>query len=281
MRNRTILAAAAALAAAVHPLAAQAADATADSSRAEWGLKRTMREFMHAVLAEPVGFFPAHGDWDWVLTTHGPDGRPHRVVQRFPGAQTKEAMQPGGPLCDSFQGSDAIPVGTIIEQELHVLMGRDDLPWRRTRGTHFVPPDASDDSPVFVEWRREDGRWVVSAIGENGDDTDLGGRAVPVFPQHMPRTPLRFPLPTDTKVAGDADWFVDSNAILVWGHRWVKYGGPRILKEGDVVRVAADYRGVGVWVEPDVTHIPQVIYLLVGLAGNFQPYVTYSNNGCH
>ncbi|MBV9109415.1 MAG: hypothetical protein JO306_08425 [Gemmatimonadetes bacterium] len=280
MPNRSILAAAAALAAAVHPLAAQAGNETADSSRAEWSLDRTMREFIHAVFAQPAGFFPAHGDWDWVLTARGPDGRPHRLVQRFPGAQTKEAMQPGRPLCDSFHGSDAVPEGTIMEPQLHVLLGRPDRLWRRTRGTHFVPPDADKDSPVFVEWRREDGRWVVSAIGEDGDNADLPRRTHVDLPQ-QPRTPLRLPLPAETKVAADAAWFTGSEPVFVWGHRWVKYGGVRDLKEGDVVQVAADYRGVAVWVETDARYVPPYMYLPVDREGHFQAYTTYSVNGCH
>jgi hypothetical protein len=33
------------------------------------------------------------------------------------------------------------------------------------RVARFVPPEEPDDSRTFVEWRREAGRWVISAIG--------------------------------------------------------------------------------------------------------------------
>jgi hypothetical protein len=41
-------------------------------------------------------------------------------------------------------------------------------PWRRVKGQKFVPPDDDDDSTLFITWRKENGRWVVDAIGYPG-----------------------------------------------------------------------------------------------------------------
>ena len=57
---------------------------------------------------------------------------------------------------------EAQPIGRLSHQVMHRGTG-----WRRVRGgSRFVPRDAPDDSPLFVEWRREGGTWVVSAVGD-------------------------------------------------------------------------------------------------------------------
>jgi hypothetical protein len=48
--------------------------------------------------------------------------------------------------------------------------------WRRAAGNRFVPADEPDSSPFYVQWRREDGRWVVSEIG---DETYSGDAPLP------------------------------------------------------------------------------------------------------
>ncbi len=48
----------------------------------------------------------------------------------------------------------------------HQVMQRG-IRWRRVPDTtRFVPPDAPDDAAIFVEWRLEDGRWVISSFGD-------------------------------------------------------------------------------------------------------------------
>jgi len=41
-------------------------------------------------------------------------------------------------------------------------------PWKRVNGLKFVPPGDNADSNVYFIWRREQGRWVVAAIGYPG-----------------------------------------------------------------------------------------------------------------
>ncbi|HEX9939091.1 MAG TPA: hypothetical protein VGB15_18255 [Longimicrobium sp.] len=53
------------------------------------------------------------------------------------------------------------PVGLLVHQVL--CRG---VAWRPVSPTRFVPPGAGASSPTFVEWRREGGRWVIAAFGE-------------------------------------------------------------------------------------------------------------------
>jgi hypothetical protein len=63
------------------------------------------------------------------------------------------------------------PIGLFAHQVMHRGTG-----WRRVRGNRFVPPGASASSAIFVEWRREGDRWVVSAFG---DETFPSGKTPP------------------------------------------------------------------------------------------------------
>lgn len=38
--------------------------------------------------------------------------------------------------------------------------------WKRVGPTRFVPEDESSTAPIFVEWRREGAKWVVSGFGD-------------------------------------------------------------------------------------------------------------------
>ena len=273
MPSRSILAAAVALAAANHPLAAQAWHEPADSSRAGWSLERTMREFTRTLPGEPAGYFPTRGAWTHVVTRVYPDGRARRSIERFPAAQTKAALRPGGPLCPSFHWADAGFMGTVGEAGIS-----EPGAWHRVRGTRFGPRGIADPD-IYIEWRREDGRWVISEYGEEADyQPHLAGREVRSTGPAA-AVPLRLPLPPDAQVAAGADWFVRGDPLPVYGYRLVKYGLPRRLKEADVVRVAT-YRGVGLYMEPQVTGIPQVVYVPVDREGNFQPYQNEIGTGC-
>ena len=106
-------------------------------------------------------FFPRTGNWTYVHTAHHEDG-PREAVRRFSGPDVPLAISYRGPLGRSFTiNYESQPIGLFAHQVLHRGTA-----WRRVRGNRFVPPGAPASSPIFVEWRREDGQWVVSAFGD-------------------------------------------------------------------------------------------------------------------
>jgi hypothetical protein len=228
----------------------------------------------------PRGFFPTRGEWTWVVTTFHP-GWPARVgVQRFP-AEEGAAMAPGGPVCDSFHAGDAVKLGTIVATGIDAEADR---PWRRVRGTRFVPPGRPASSPVFVEWRHEDGRWVVSSFGEEEEWFEPRPGLVPRIQgaRTGPRgTAPHLPMPESERVAAGAVWYQNHEPITVAGARLTMYGLPRPLGENDIVRWGA-YDGVALYVEPELlaSRVPEVIYLPVDRAGMFQPCQNMTGNGC-
>ena len=244
-----------ALALAALPARAQAPDA---------GLAARMRAFLQAAPDAPndsvATFFPRRGDWTWVQTRHRPDyrGAPRIGVWRFGGAETPRAIGAGGPVCESFDGVGGIgpTEGRFgVQTQLHRA------PWRRVRGTRFVPAGESAASPVFVEWRREDGTWVVSAFG----DVDVYfprvlGRRVP--PGWRDTTGV----PEDAAFA-PADWYM----ITLNGLRYITYGGPRPRNRADLVRIGV-FQRVSVFAEPDENpDWPALVYLPTA-PGQFQAY---------
>jgi hypothetical protein len=133
---------------------------------------------------------------------------------------------------------------------------------------------------VFVEWRREDDRWVVSSFGgEAWYAPPLLGRRVGDVVPDAQRAPLRLPFPASEPTAAGAAWFTGNQPIMVAGQRLLKYGLPRALGEGDVVRYGS-LDGVGVYVEPQTRGTPEVVYVVVSRAGEFQPYQNNMGNGC-
>lgn len=106
-----------------------------------------------------VAFLPRTGDLTYVTTIQ--DDRPIRAERRFPAGGWDAVLD--GPLKDVLDTYQQIqPVGTLS----HQLIFRGTA-WRRVGdSTRFVPPGAADDSPLFVEWRREGDAWVVSIVGD-------------------------------------------------------------------------------------------------------------------
>ncbi len=235
-----------------------------------------MREFTRDLPGDVHGYFPTRGEWEWVLTTRYPDGSRRRQVQRFPAAQTDAALAASGPLCDSFHSGDIIALGTVI-----YYAGGEWERWRRVGATRFVPPGRPATFPVFVEWRREDGRWVIAAVGEEGGyQPRLLGRDPGEAARFRRGAPLRLPLPDTARVAGGASWFENHLPITVGRDRLFKYGLPRLLNDGDVVR-RGTVNGVGVYLEPEAEGPPwAVVYLPVDRAGTFQSYQNTVGNGC-
>lgn len=257
------------------PAAAQPAD-TADTSQPGWSLARTMREFSNDVGNDVLGYFPTRGEWEWVTTVRYPNGTRRRHVHRFPAAQAEAALGPGGPVCHAFSAGDVAVLGTVIAPDTGFTAGS----WRRVGATRFVPPRAPASSPVFVEWRREDARWVVAAFGENGSYREPRTGTDPFEAVRGPRgAPLRLPLPDSARVVAGLDWHRHNIPIVVSGIRRDRYSSHR-LKEGDVERWGS-VQGVGVYVEAGSDHRkPEVVYLPVDREGTFASYQNMTGGGC-
>jgi hypothetical protein len=213
-----------------------------------------MRAFVEAAPEAPndsvAAFFPRRGDWTWVRTAHHHARRgPTRVgVRRFPGAETLRAIGTGGPVCESFdQPAGVGPYEGRLGMQAMLNRG----PWRRVRGTRFVPPGEPASSPVFVEWRREDGAWVVSAFGDRDVyDPRVLGR--PPRPAWRDTTGV----PEDAAFA-PAEWYM----ITLGGVRFPKYGIPRPLDRSRLVRIGV-FQGVSVFAEPEENpDQPYIVYL--------------------
>jgi hypothetical protein len=259
-----------------------AAMLAAAPAAAQPGVEARMRAFTDAMadgqIDSVAAFFPRRGAWTWVLTTH--DGaRGDRVgVWRFDAEQTHRAIDDGGPVCDSFSLQfEMRAIGPLSEQ----MMGSS-RPWRRVRGNRFVPRGASAGSPAFVQWRREDGAWVVSAFGDErwtrprllGVERNEGRR------DSVRAEPLTLPIPPGAPAAAGADWFVDNEPILFAGIRYIKYALPRTLAPGDVTRVGT-LHGVGLYAETGETGSAEVLYVPVAPGFEFQPYNAFGSPPCY
>ncbi|HEU4881548.1 MAG TPA: hypothetical protein VFT45_04860 [Longimicrobium sp.] len=234
--------------------------------RAQTSLAARMQAFMAEIEDRPntelAAFFPRRGDWTWVQTArdynHG--GRVMGVgIWRFPGAETVRAIGADGPVCDSFEQPQGEfgPWEGLFGMQAMFNRGR----WRRVHGNRFVPPDAGADSPVFVEWRREDGQWVVSAFGDEGFYTP---RLLGSYPNNFQRDTAV--VPEDAAFAPE-NWFT----ITIQGWRSPRYGAPRPLDRAALTRVGVLER-VSVYVARDETWgTAEVLYLPVA-PGLYQPY---------
>jgi len=256
------------------PLAAQAP--AGPDARMQAFLKATRDYALTSSLAE---FFPWRGDVVWVSTTHGRAGT--RVGRwRFPAARLVDAAENSGPLCETFDyGGDLIAAGTLMFRILE-----EDGGWRRVSAVRFVPPGAAADDPTFVEWRLEEGRWVISAFGDERYRFQrvlggLGGRPAEMARDAIRADPLTLPLPPDASYAAGQPWYEENEPIIIEDQRLVKYGFPRRLEAGTVRRIGS-VDGVGVYVELREGFHPEVVYLPVSPDGLFQSYQDNLGTGC-
>lgn len=218
-------------------------------------------------------FFPRRAPWTWVVT-HRYDHRPDIVGRwRFDAADLATATGFDGPLCETFSmGGDAMVVGTLM----HTIRVSDRW-WRRVPGNRFVPADRGHGSRVFVQWRREDGGWVVSEIGdERFRATPLLGREVDAV--QMAPGPYSPPRPPEERYAAGLAWFEENQPIRVEGELLVKYGLARSMDPADLVRVGVK-DGVPVYAERGGHIDPGVVYLAVS-PGLVQPYQDTIGTGC-
>lgn len=248
------------------PLAAQAGT-PADTTLAG-RMRAFLREVPDAPNTELAAFFPRRGDWTWEQTLLDGRGIATRVVvQRFPGAETLRVIGAGGPACLSFDG---------IRGEFGPFEGRfgmqarmNPAPWRRVRGNRFVPHGASARSPVFVEWRREEGEWVVAAFGEED-----------VYAPRLLGRPAG-PFVRDTTLVPEDAAFDPANwpMVTIDGRRYTKYGLPRPIERDLLSRIGVLHR-VSVYAERGSRlDWPEHVYLATA-PGEYQPYETAAPTPC-
>lgn len=234
-----------------------------------------MAEFVEAVAengpTEPTRrFFPVTGDWSYTHTVHLASG-PARVQRwTFPAAQTSRLFgfdqdAPVNPVWDSFLiDPHGQPEGLLIAS-LGVR------PWRLVGRNRFVPPGAPASSPVFVEWRREDGRWVISAFGDERYCAHplLGhGAGEIVRVRSMPeRSPPVY--------AANERWYADDEHLRFDAWRYLKYGLVRQFQLGDLEPFG--WKGdVRVYVERGQAEFPIVLYIPTA-PDLYQPYQAFGS----
>ncbi len=240
------------------PLAAQLPAGTAT-------LEGRLNAFFHEVRKESrpgaAAFFPRRGEWSWVKSTPVRDGV-RAGVWRFRAAETLPAMSAGGPLCGTFGGHYG-----VVETRFGMQVRMHREPWRRVRDTRFVPRGEPDDSPTFVEWRREDGAWVVSAFGDR-----------PYY-EHSPRI-LGEPrgmivrdlvvTPSPPVYAPETEWFRENRPIIQWSRTYTKHGSPRLIEPALLTRLGLLGRVV-IYMEKGQSPKPAVLYAPTD-ATRYQPY---------
>jgi hypothetical protein len=243
---------------------------------AQDGLESRNEAFLRAVkdasLDSVAAFFPRRGDWTWTQVTHGaPFGR-RSGVWRFAATETLRAIGDPGPVCESFwQPGDVGPAETVLV--MRIILGG--TRWRRVAGNRFVPPGESARSPVFVQWRREDGRWVVSAFG---DATYWFPPVLGYVRSEVERdTVLRLP-PTPV-YAAEAPWYLDSRTIHFEGYRYTKYGLPRAIADTLSLRRVGRFGLIGVYTEKRST-TAELLYIPLA-PGQYQLYEVQHGRGSH
>ncbi|HEU4562024.1 MAG TPA: hypothetical protein VFS20_29625 [Longimicrobium sp.] len=220
---------------------------------AQDGLESRNEAFLRAVKEAPrdsaAAFFPRRGDWTWTQVVEGaPPGR-RSTAWRFAATETLRTIRPLGAVCASFQ-------------QLETRVGGDRTRWRRVAGNRFVPPGESARSPVFVQWRREDGRWVVSAFG----DVTYWSPRVHRFGRPglhvVPDTVLRL-------YAAEAPWYMENQTIYFEGRGYTQYGRPRAVADSLLTRVGR-FGLIGVYIDKRGT-TAEVIYIPLA-PGQYQLY---------
>ena len=233
-------------------------------------LEARTRAFFEAVRADSrervLEFFPRAGDWSWVRTLRMDSGPTVLRVStwRFPAAETLRAIGRGGPFCNSIdQGSGHS--GPFEESFGMQVRMHDEKDWPRVRGNRFVPPGESGRSPIFVEWRREGGAWVISSIGDQTVSAAVAPR--PPRPGMIQRSTR--PVPNEM-YATETEWFGSYHPIVFEEDRYIKYGLPREIDLALLSRIGHRDR-VPVYVEKGYEAAPPIIYVLTG-PSTFQPY---------
>jgi hypothetical protein len=235
---------------------------------AQDGLESRNEAFLRAVEHAPrdsvAAFFPRRGDWTWTQVAEGAPPAHRSRVRRFAATETLRAIGGGGPVCTSFwqSGGGVGPVETMLVMRIN----RGGTRWRRVAGNRFVPQGESARSPTFVQWRREDGRWVVSAFG---DATYWSPRVPGEFRSDDAVHDTALRLPPTPVYAAEAPWYLESEPITFEGHRYTKYGRPRALADSLLTRVGR-LGMIGVYAGKRDAYA-EIIYIPLA-PGEYQPY---------
>lgn len=216
-------------------------------------------------------FFPTTGDWSYTHTVHEAGGRTRIQRWVFPAAQTSRLFGfdkgvPVDPVWDSFL---ADPHGQIDGLLITVVEVNGQRRWRLVGRNRFVPPGAPASSPVFVEWRRERGGWVISAFG----DERFCGHPMPGY-ELGDVVPVRvLPAPAQPAHAADEPWYVASELLHFDVQLYAKYGAPRELRPTEVEPVG--WKGdVRVYAEKGLARSPLVLYV-PSAPDIYQPYMAF------
>lgn len=126
-------------------------------------------EFLAAVDSHPprqlAGFFPRAGEVVYRHTVYADDGTTVRE-QRFSANDLPAALE--GPLWAVFTSQVEGQVVGLFAHQVS-LRGRR---WTYAGNHRFVPPGASRCSASYVQWRLENGAWVISGIADEEYRTD-------------------------------------------------------------------------------------------------------------
>ena len=256
-------------------------------------LRTRMRDFQRAVVEDSsvrriAEFFPRRADWSWVqFATDAPSGRPVREIWRFPATETLAAIGPEGPVCDAFVEGNSPEAYRLVSSLARALAAY--RHWTQS-GRRFAPRSGARhhswreriDNPGpprgpwwYVEWMREDDRWVIAEFGEEGayqePQTSAGPILNPVTAHPRPERGLE-----GVRYAGQAPWYTGDAPIVSAGRRYHKYGLPRALSDSELERVG--FRGeVPAYREAGTQGTPEVLYVLVS-RGMYQPYQGYGDS---
>ena len=243
--------------------------ASAQPAGAQGALDERMRAFLAALPRRYQGpdfvaeFFPRRGDWTWVQRFLEAPGPARSGRWRFPGARTQEAMEPGAPLCNSLAWR--------VRDEEH-LGG-----WRRAGRTRYVLPGSGPGSPVFVEWREEDGRWVVDAVGDIGYWTP--SRANEHASSFTRDTTLAPGVPEEATYAAGQIWYDHNEVIKLRSYYYIKWGPPRPRGPGELSRFGS-LGSVPVYVEAGEGRPSMEVIYVLARPGEYQAYHTEDESTC-
>jgi hypothetical protein len=243
------------------------------------GLRERMDAFAAALREqEPMmriaSFFQREGEWELVRTPNRVAPGAAVVRTRFAAGTTQAAISEGGEVCESFggvTGDVGAYEGTLVSQ------AHTPRRWRYVGHHRFVPPGAVAESPIFVEWIRENGSWVITRIGEEYGYMPrvIGRTAMGAVTRD---TTAGNALPLERRVARGHAWFEGSGPVDVDGHWYYKYGLPRRIEAGLVARFGS-IGMVPVFVEAPASPQPEVMYVLTG-HDEYQPYMPFGHSIC-